>query len=107
MVRKGELDAFVSIDGYGAADIAVPVVKIGSSDYYFAINKDRPDLLEDLNAAMSRIMDENPYYNQDMKKKYISTSGANLFFELHGKRVAFRSRKNPNRISGQQFAVLR
>ena len=79
MVRKGELDAFVSIDGYGAADIAVPVVKIGSSDYYFAINKDRPDLLEDLNAAMSRIMDENPYYNQDMKKKYISTSGANLF----------------------------
>lgn len=104
MVRKGELDAFVSIDGYGAADIAVPVVKIGSSDYYFAINKDRPDLLEDLNAAMSRIMDENPYYNQDMKKKYISTSGANLFLSStekewlsgHGKiRIGYQDNNLP------------
>ena len=69
-----ELDAFVTIDVYGDPDTAVPVWKIGSSDYYFAVNKDRPDLLAELDAAMNRIQDENKYYNQQLHAKYLSTN---------------------------------
>lgn len=99
MVRTGELDAFVTMDAYGGADIAVPVVKIGSSDFYFAVSKDRPELIEELNAAHSRILDENLFYNQELNNRYVSTAGANLFLSAgekewlseHGKiRVAYQ-----------------
>lgn len=78
-LMDGELDAFVTLDAYGAHDTAVPAVSVGSSDFFFAVSKDRPDLLEELNAALSRVQDENRFYNQQMFQKYISTTGANLF----------------------------
>ena len=85
MLEEGKLDAFITLDAYGGSDAAVPVAKIGSSDYYFGINKNRPDLLDELNAALSRIQDENPFYNQQMYEKYISTSGANIFISAEEK----------------------
>ena len=57
----------------------MPKFKIGSSDFFFAVSKARPDLLDGLNAAMSRLQDENRYFNQQMSNKYITTSGANVF----------------------------
>ena len=80
MVEKGELDAYVTVDSFMDPDRAVPLFKIGSSDYYFAVSKKRPDLLDDLNLAMSKIQDENRYYNQQLYEKYIRTAGANAFF---------------------------
>ena len=85
MLQRGELDGYITLDAYGGADVAVPVIKIGSSNFYFAISKNRPDLLEGLNAALSRIQDENPYYNQEMYSKYVSTAGANLFLSAEEK----------------------
>ena len=79
MMRTGELDAYITLDHYGGVDIALPVIKIGSSDYFFAINHDRPDLLDELNSALSRIVDENPFYAQELNRKYLSSSGANIF----------------------------
>ena len=78
-MEKGELDAYVTVDSFLEPEKAVPVFKIGSSDYYFAVSKERPDLLEDLNYAMGRIQDENRYYNQQMFEKYIKKAGANTF----------------------------
>ena len=40
-----KIDAFVTVDVYGDQDTSVPLWKIGSSDFYFALNKDRSDLL--------------------------------------------------------------
>ena len=80
MMEDGKIDAYVTVDSFMDPSRAVPKFKIGSSDYYFAVRKDRPDLLEDLNYAMSKIQDENRYYNQQMFEKYISRSGANAFF---------------------------
>ena len=74
-----ELDAIATVDVYGDPDIAVPVWKIGSSDFYFAVSKDRADLLPELNAAMSRIQDENKYYNQELYEKYLRNDEANLY----------------------------
>ena len=80
MLESGELDAYVTVDSFMDPSRAVPMFKIGSSDYYFAVNKNRPDLLDDLNMAMSKIQDEDRFYNQKMFEKYIRTAGANAFF---------------------------
>ena len=77
MLESGELDAYVTVDSFIDPSRAVTVYKIGSSDYYFAVTKSRPDLLEDLDYAMGRIMDENRYYNMQMYEKYIRRAGAN------------------------------
>ena len=79
MMESGELDAYVTVDSFEDPTCAVPVFKIGSSDFYFAVSKNRPDLLEDLNYAMSRIQDENPFYNMQLYEKYVRSAGANAF----------------------------
>lgn len=79
MLQKGKLDAYITPDAFGNPEYLVPVCKIGSSDFFFAVNKDRKDLLNELNAAMSSIQDENRYYNQQMSEKYLIRSGVNAF----------------------------
>ena len=79
MLETGELDAYVTVDSFTDPSRAVPVTKVGSSDFFFAVNRTRPDLLKDLNMAMSRIQDENRYYNQQMFERYMKTAGANAF----------------------------
>ena len=79
MLETGELDAYVTVDSFTDPSRAVPVAKVGSSDFFFAVNKTRPDLLKDLNGAMSRIQDENRYFNQQMFERYMKTAGANAF----------------------------
>ena len=79
MLASGDLDAYVVPDAFGGVGTSVPVVKVGSSDFFFAVNKARPDLRDDLNVAMSRIQDENRFYDQQLFEKYGRTSGANLF----------------------------
>ena len=79
MLDAGVFDAYISLNAYGDPDRLVPVCKIGYSDFFFAVSKTRPDLLSELNAAMSRIQDENPYYNQRMFEKYVQRFGSNAF----------------------------
>lgn len=79
MLQKGKLDAYITPDSFGDPEYLVPVCKIGSSDFFFAVNKDRKDLLNDLNIALSNIQDENRYYNQQMSEKYLIRSGVNAF----------------------------
>ena len=79
MIESGELDAYVTVDSFTDPDRAVPVVKVGASDFFFAVNRDCPDLLAELNTAMNRIREENRYYNQQMFEKYTRTSGSNAF----------------------------
>ena len=69
-----ELDAFVTVDVFGSPDTAVPVCKIGSSDFYFAVSKSRPDLLTELNAALNRIQDEDKLYNLELHEKYLNSA---------------------------------
>ena len=79
MLADGRLDAYVTVDSFVGPESAVPICKIGSSDFYFAVARNRPDLLAELNSAMDRIQDENRYYNQRMFEKYIKRVGANAF----------------------------
>ena len=79
MLADGTLDAYVTVDSFVNPERAVPLCKIGGSDFYFALSKKRPDLLAELNSAMKRIQDENRYYNEDMYEKHIKRTGANAF----------------------------
>lgn len=99
MLERGELDAYVTVDSFLAPSRAVPVFKVGSSDYYFAVTKSRPDLLEDLNMAMSLIEDENRYYNLQMYEKYIRKTGATAF--LSPKEAEWYVKHGPIRVGYQ------
>ena len=79
MLDRGSFDAYITLKSYGDPERLAPVCKIGSSDFFFVVNKERTDLLRDLNEAMSRIQDENPYYNQVMFEKYLQRNGSNAF----------------------------
>lgn len=80
-----ELDAYVTMDVYGTPKTAVPVCKIGSSDFFFAVSKDRSDLLPELDAALNRIQDENKYYDQQLHDKYLNITETNLYFSSEEK----------------------
>ena len=82
MVRTGELDALVTLDSNVDPESETPVWKIGSSDFFFAVNKDRPDLLAELDAAMSRLQDESKYYNQKLYEKYFKNSGTDRYLSV-------------------------
>ena len=64
MVARGELDGYASIYMYESEQMLIPSARIGGSDYYYAVNKRRPDLLAELNMALAEIHDEDPYFNQ-------------------------------------------
>ena len=79
MLAQGRIDALVSMDSFGSQERVVPVTQIGASDYYFAVNKARPDLLAELNAALTAIQDEDPYFNQRMFDQYVNLTRTNAF----------------------------
>ncbi|MBQ1555068.1 MAG: EAL domain-containing protein, partial [Clostridia bacterium] len=73
------IDALVTLDVYGDPNRAIPLCKIGSSDFYFAVRNDRGDLLSELDSAMNRIISDDRNYNQELYEKYFSSIGTNLF----------------------------
>ena len=79
MMAKGEIDAFITLDTYGDPETAAPLWKIGASDFYFAVSKNRPDLLEELDKALNRIQDENKFYSEELAVKYLRDSGTNRY----------------------------
>ncbi len=64
MVVRGELDGYASIYMYESEQMLIPSARIGGSDYYYAVNKKRKDLLDELNMALAEIHDEDPYFNK-------------------------------------------
>ena len=79
MLDNKEIDAYITPNAFGDPERLVPVCKIGSSDFFFVVANGRADLLDELNTAMSRIQDENPYYNQRMFEEHVQRFGSNAF----------------------------
>jgi diguanylate cyclase (GGDEF)-like protein len=74
-LENGTLDAVVANREY-TENPWVPVVQVGESTYYFGVSQSRPDLLEQLNEAMAELLQENPYYNDELRIQYTSTTSA-------------------------------
>lgn len=68
-LSDGEVDAIIMNDTISSPD-ASPMFYVGSSDYYFAVPKSRPDLMNDINAAMTALARVNPRYNDEVKSSY-------------------------------------
>ena len=68
-----EIDCFVSLEESFWADLGISTItRVGSSGIYYAINKDRPDLKEELDNAMRALEDADPFYTADLYKRYFS-----------------------------------
>lgn len=82
MLRRGEIDAFITIDAYGESGVYVPVLKVGESEFYFAVSKKLGELLDELDSAMGKIQDENRSYNQQLHDTFVRSKGINAFLPV-------------------------
>lgn len=73
------IDAYVTMDFHADPQESIPLWKIGSSDFFFAVSKSRPDLLNSLNFAMSRIKDESTFFSMQLNEKYLRNTEAELY----------------------------
>ena len=68
-----EIDCFVSLEESYWAELGISTItRVGKSSIYYALNKDRSDLKEELDNAMSALDEEAPFYTADLCKKYFS-----------------------------------
>ena len=85
MLANGEFDALVTLDTYGNSADVVPVCKVGFANSFFGINKNRPDLKQDLDVAMNRIFEDNRDFNQQLTEKFNKGSAVNSFLSADEK----------------------
>ena len=85
MLANGEFDALVTLDTYGNTADVVPVCKVGFAYSYFGVNKNRPDLKQDLDVAMNRIFEDNRDFNQQLTEKFNKGSAVNSFLSAEEK----------------------
>ena len=68
-----EIDCFVSLEESFWAELGISTItRVGESGIYYAINKDRPDLKEELDNAMRALEEADPFYTADLYKRYFS-----------------------------------
>ena len=68
-----EIDCFVSLEESFWADLGISTItRVGSSGIYYAINKDRADIKEELDNAMRALENADPFYTADLYKRYFS-----------------------------------
>ena len=71
-LKNHEIDGFVLNESpQWEKDNISAILLIGGSFNYFAVSKKRPDLKAELDQAMQRIEKENPFYTEDLYKRYL------------------------------------
>lgn len=85
MLANGEFDALVTLDTYGNTADVVPVCRVGFAESFFGINKNRPDLKSDLDAAMNRLLEDNRDFNQQLTEKFNKAGSVNSFLTAEEK----------------------
>ena len=79
MLAGGEFDALVTLDTYGNSANVIPVWKVGFAESFFGINKNRPELKQELDVAMNRLFEDNRDYNQQLTERFNKASTVNSF----------------------------
>ena len=87
-----EIDCFVSLEESFWAERGISTItRVGESGIYYAINKNRPDLKEELDDAMRALDEAVPFYTADLYKRYFSmdytpilTGEEKAWLEEHG-----------------------
>ncbi len=87
-----EIDCFVSLEESFWAELGISTMtRVGESGIYYAINRDRTDLKEELDNAMRALDEADPFYTADLYKRYFSldytpilTSEEKAWLRKHG-----------------------
>ncbi len=75
---SGEIDAIIgSNNNFSPNSGCSPVAEVGQSSYYLAVTKDRTDLMDQLNSALSSISEINPYFTDSLQVKYFHSTAVN------------------------------
>lgn len=72
---RGDIDLLAS-EGAGTKfqrDYNV-VLTFGLSDYYICVNKQKPELLRQLNEAQTNLLNDEPYFRSSLSSKYFASS---------------------------------
>ena len=74
MFAKHEVQGVISTETSIWLDEGLSAVfTTGRSEIYYGINKNRPDLKEELDSAMRAMENDKPFYSDDLYKQYIAT----------------------------------
>ncbi len=72
-LRAGEVDLDLEVSMLAKSDLAA-VAKIGSSSYFLVASKLRPDLVDDINLAMEKVINNDLYYFTRLQERYFSNT---------------------------------
>lgn len=72
-LENGNIDAVIASEINVMHDW-IPLMAIGQEPYYYGVAKERTDLLVDLNRSMRIIQSLDPFYNDNLRAKYITGS---------------------------------
>lgn len=72
-LENQDVDAIIATNGFNESGYE-PAFYIGSQPFYFAISKNRSELLTQLNTAHSAILELNPNFNSQLQDKYYKHS---------------------------------
>ncbi len=104
LVERGEVDGYATVYTISAENRTVPIYRIGGSDYFYAVNKNRPDLRAELNMALAGIQDEDPYFAERISEERLYEKRTNIalqpnqeeWLKKHGKiRIGYRDNYMP------------
>ena len=73
MAENGEIDCVISTETPAWVEFGFSAIATtGGSNIYFAINKNRPDLKEELDNAMRKMEYDKPFYADELYQRYLS-----------------------------------
>ena len=95
-LQNHEIDCVVSAETPQLVEVGMSAIcTVGGSNIYFAINKDRMDLKEELDSAMRKIQSDRPFYADELYDRYLSAVSAGV---LSGEEQEWLSGHGPIRI---------
>lgn len=81
-INNKEIDGFISVESQQWEDKGVSaLINFGSSDIYYVINKDHPELKKQLDNAMKSIDHDNPFYEDELYQRYLTTQTVEVLTE--------------------------
>ncbi|MGN1038589.1 MAG: substrate-binding periplasmic protein, partial [Mailhella sp.] len=99
-IDRGELNGVVAPESSRTQESSLAAMTfIGSSDIYFGISRTRPELKEDLDAAMERIAGADQYFGEDLYRKYMPT---HISAMLSRKEKEWLEARGPIRVAYQK-----
>lgn len=79
-LESGKIDAFIGeSSSVTPKELIKPLEKIDSVNMYLCVAKNRPDLLKELNMALSELDNNNPYYINQLSEKYFHKNAVTAY----------------------------